>query len=260
MSQETVLITGASSGIGRALARQFAADGSRLVLTARREEMLRSLADELHTNHGTPATVIPLDLSETDAPGRLLEQVTNAGMQVDVLVNNAGFGQFGQFRDISVDRQLDMIQLNVAALVQTTHLFLPAMLERRNGVILNLGSTAAFQPGPNCAVYYATKAFVLSFSEALWSEVRGCGVHVACLCPGPTTTEFGEQSGMDKTRIFRLNSMHVDDVARAGFRAVRKRKRLVIPGLVNQILAGSVRFTPRRVILDVMQLLQPNPD
>jgi uncharacterized protein len=256
MSNETVLITGASSGIGRELARLFAADGAELILVARREHLLNELAVELRASHGAETTVIPLDLSRPDAPQQLHERLADEGREIDVLVNNAGFGQLGRFQEISLDRQLRMIQVNVASLMHLTHLFLPGMLERKRGAILNLGSTAAFQPGPNSAVYYATKAFVLSFSEALFSELKGTGVAVTCLCPGPTTTGFGDDSGMQQTRVFRLNSMPVEAVAQAGFRGVRRRKRLVIPGLWNRILSTSVRFTPRSAILEVMQFLQ----
>jgi len=257
MSREVVLITGASSGIGRELARLFAADGAELILTARRDERLRELAAELQQQHGTVSTIVPLDLSRSEAPRELVDQITAAGKQVDVLINNAGFGQMGPFVEISLERQLEMIRLNVSSLVALTHLLLPGMLQRQRGAVLNLGSTAAFQPGPNVNVYYATKAFVLSFSEALWKELRGTGVCVTCLCPGPTRTEFGDESAMHDTPVFKHNAMRVEDVARAGFRGVRRRKRLVMPGFVNRLLSFSVRLTPRSVILDVMTMLQP---
>ncbi|WP_437221772.1 SDR family NAD(P)-dependent oxidoreductase [Planctomicrobium sp. SH661] len=257
MSTEVVLITGASSGIGRELARLFAADGAELILSARREERLVELAEQLKRAHGTVSTIIPLDLGQPDAAQELFDKVQAAGKQVDVLINNAGFGQLGQFWEIPLPRQLNMIQLNISALVALTHLFLPGMLQRKRGSILNLGSTAAFQPGPNVNVYYATKAFVLSFSEALWKELEGSGVCVTCLCPGPTRTEFGDESNMHDTPVFQHNAMRVEDVARAGFRGVRKKKRLVMPGLVNNLLSFSVRLTPRSIILSVMTLLQP---
>jgi len=256
-TREIVLITGASSGIGRELARMFAADGAELILTARREERLQELAAELQQRHGTISTLIPLDLGQPEAPEELFRQVTAAGKQVDVLVNNAGFGQMGSFVDIPLARQLTMIDLNISALVALSHLFLPGMLARKRGSILNLGSTASFQPGPNVNVYYATKAFVLSFSEALWKELKGTGICVTCLCPGPTRTEFGDESAMHDTPVFKHNAMRVEDVARAGFRGVRKRKRLVIPGLMIRLLSFSVRLTPRPAILDVMTFLQP---
>lgn len=258
MSQDTVLITGASSGIGWELAKQFAADGSKLILVARRAEKLKELADELRKAHGTECVIIPMDLVEENAALQLRQSVVDGGHTVDVLVNNAGFGQLGLFEEIPLERQTSMIQLNIAVLMQLTHLFLP-MLEQRKGSVLNIGSTASFQPGPNCAVYYATKAFVLSFSEAIFAELQGKGVSVTCLCPGPTKTGFGADSDMEETPVFKYNSMHVKDVARAGFLGVRKRKRLVMPGLVNNLLAFSVRLTPRSLILKVMELMQPAP-
>lgn len=259
MSNETVLVTGASSGIGLELARLFAADGAELILVARRTELLNQLAEELHTNHGTTSTVISLDLSEPDAPQRLYDEVTAAQKQVDVLVNNAGFGQLGRFVDVPLERHLSMIQVNIAALTHLTYLFLPQMRERRQGAILNLGSTAAFQPGPNSAVYYATKAYVLSFSEALSTELRRSGVSVTCLCPGPTRTGFGEDSDMEKTLIFRVNSMSVASVARAGYRGVRRRRRLVMPGIMNNLLSAGVRISPRYLTLLIMRRLQRIP-
>jgi len=257
MGKDVVLITGASSGIGRELARLFAADGADLILTARREDRLTALADELQQRYGTVSHIVPLDLTQPSASQELFEKVQATGLRVNILINNAGFGQLGPFVDIPLQRQLDMIQLNVTSLVALTHLFLPGMLEQKKGSVLNLASTAAFQPGPNVNIYYATKAFVLSFSEALWKELQGTGVCVTCLCPGPTRTEFGDESSMHDTPVFKFNAMSVEAVARAGYKGVRKRKRLVMPGLRNQLLSFSVRLTPRPVILDVMTMLQP---
>lgn len=254
---ETALITGASSGIGWELAKLLAADGCRLVLVARRTDRLQQLAAELARDHRTECLVIPLDLTQPDAPAQLVAAVAERGWDVDILVNNAGFGQLGRFAEISRERQLDMIQLNIKTLVDLTHRFLPGMQARRRGRVLNVGSTASFQPGPNCAVYYATKAFVLSFSEAISEEAQGTGVTVTCLCPGPTRTEFGEESDMHSTPVFRFNAMSVEAVAKAGHRGLRRGARLVMPGLKNNLLSFSVRLTPRPVILKVMQLLQP---
>ncbi len=254
---ETVLITGASSGIGLELAKLFAADGSRLILAARNADRLRQLADELTSKHGTECHVIPVDLTQLDGPGQLMDEVDRLGLTVDVLVNNAGFGQYGHFADIPMQRQLEILDVNNRALVELTHRVLTGMLERRRGSILNLGSTASFQPGPHSAVYYATKAFVLSFSEALWAETHRHGVCVSCLCPGPTRTGFGADSDMDQTPVFKYNSMRVDDVAKAGHRAVRMRKRLVIPGWVNWMLAFGTRLPHRRHMLWIMEQLQP---
>lgn len=249
---ETVLITGASSGIGKALAETFAADGSRLILVARSHDKLEALAADLKTRHGIDVLVISQDLSCAGAAVEVFRKIREAGWPVDVLVNNAGFGEHGRFQDISIERQLAMVQLNVGALLDLTHLVLPQMIERRRGAILNLGSTAAFQPGPYAAVYFATKAFVLSFSDALWEEVRHFNVGVTCLCPGPTQTNFGNDSGMNQTRIFRLTSMDPLEVARAGHRAVRRGRRRVIPGLLNKLTAFATRFVPRGALIRVL--------
>ncbi|MCA8999422.1 MAG: SDR family oxidoreductase [Planctomycetaceae bacterium] len=259
MSAETVLVTGASSGIGWELAKLFAADGANLILVARSQDKLEQLAQEVHQQHGVSATVLPRDLSVPGAAQSLIEDISGQGLTVDTLVNNAGFGQMGRFATIDPKRHRDMMQLNMQVLTELSQLFLPGMLERNRGGILNLGSTAAFQPGPNSAVYYATKAYVLSLTEALHYELRNTNVKVTCLCPGPTRTGFGEDSGMESTRVFRWNSMSVEKVARMGHRGFRKGKRLVMPGLINRILAASVRFTPRPIILDVMSYLQPIP-
>lgn len=256
-SKETVLITGASSGIGLELAKLFAADGSQLILAARSADKLQQLAEELNATHGTQSHVIPVDLAKPEGPGALMEQIDALGLAVDVLINNAGFGQYGHFANIPMQRQLEILDVNNRALVELTHRVLTGMLERRSGSILNLGSTASFQPGPNSAVYYATKAFVLSFSEGLWAETRKQGVCVSCLCPGPTRTGFGADSDMDQTPVFKYNSMRVEDVAKAGHRAVRKRKRLVIPGWVNWLLAFGTRLPHRRHMIWIMEQLQP---
>ncbi len=257
MAAETVLITGASSGIGLELAKRFAADGSDLILVARRTDRLVELAHLLKEQHGVVATILSYDLSQPDAPQKLVDEIHALGKHVDILINNAGFGQLGEFTTISLERQLNMIQLNISVVVALTHLLLPGMKERKKGAVLNIGSTASFQPGPNVAVYYATKAFVLSFSEALWKELLGTGVTVSCLCPGPTKTEFGNESAMHDTPVFKHNAMNVEEVAQKGYQAIRRRKRLVIPGIVNNILATSVRFTPRAMLLEVMSKLQP---
>ena len=183
---ETVLITGASSGIGRELAQQFARDGADLVLIARSEDRLRELAGQLAAQYGVTAQVLPADLSRPGGPDQIVQTLAQQQTDVDVLVNNAGFGAHGPVAGIGVQRQLEMIEVNVAALTRLTALLLPGMLERHRGGILNVASTAAFQPGPNSAVYYATKAYVLSFTEALAEEVRGSGVRVSCLAPGGT--------------------------------------------------------------------------
>jgi short-subunit dehydrogenase len=242
---EAVLITGASSGIGRELARLFASDGADLVLIARSEGRLRELADELADKYGTVAQVVPADLSRPASPGEIAEALTQRHIEVDVLVNNAGFGAHGPIAEIGIERQLEMIEVNVAALTRLTALLLPGMLERHRGTILNVASTAAFQPGPYQAVYCATKAYVLSFSEALAEEVRGSGVRVSCLAPGATDTGFAAQADTLGTRLFRRGVMDAGRVARAGHDGMRRGRTLVIPGLRNRARAFSVRLAPR---------------
>src|SRR5215510_6158039 len=253
---ETVLITGASSGIGRELARQFAGDGADLVLVARSEDRLRELAGELAADYGVTAQVLHADLARPGSPDLIMQTLAQRHIDVDVLVNNAGFGARGPVAGIGVGRQLDMVEANVAALTRLTALLLPAMLQRRRGGILNVASTAAFQPGPNSAVYYATKAYVLSFTEALAEEVRGSGVRVSCLAPGPTDTGFAARAGMQGTRLFRRGAMNAGRVARAGHDGLRRGKTLVVPGVRNRALAFSVRLSPRALVAKVAAYLQ----
>jgi len=252
-SRPVALVTGASAGIGREIARLLAADHD-LILTARREPELRSLAAEL-----APAVcyVFPTDLADPAAPRALFEAVSRAGLSVEVLVNNAGFGDLGPFAEADLGKLLRMIQVNVTALTELTGLFLPGMRSRGRGRILNVGSVAGFQPGPYMAVYYATKAFVNSFSEALWSELRGSGVTVSCLAPGPTRSEFAAASGMAATRVFTLGPVaDTRPVAEAGVRALRRGQRLVITGWRNRLLLFAERFVPRGVVLAVVKWMQ----
>ncbi len=255
MSMETVLVTGASSGIGRELARCFAADGSRLVLVARKGGALESLASELRQVHKIQAQVVTADLARPDAPARLLEHLRFAGLKVDVLVNNAGFGAQGRFVDLSLDRQLRMLQVNVTSLVHLTRLLLPNMVDRRRGGLLNVASTAAFQAGPGMAVYYATKAFVLSFSEALAEELRGTGLTVTALCPGPTATNFMVAANAQGSRLSRMSAMSAETVAEIGHRAFRSGRVVAVAGLRNRLMACSVRFAPRSVVRRIVKYL-----
>ena len=251
-----MLITGASSGIGRELARLFAGDGADLVLVARSEDRLRELAGELAAECGVTVEVVPADLSRPGSPDQIVATLAQRHIDVDVLVNNAGFGARGPVAGIGVARQLEMVQVNVAALTRLTALLLPGMLERRRGGILNVASTAAFQPGPNSAVYYATKAYVLSFTEALAEEVRGSGVRVSCLAPGATDTGFAAQAGAAGSRLFRRGVMDAGRVARAGHDGLRRGKTLVIPGLRNRALAFGVRLSPRVLATKISGYMQ----
>ncbi len=245
MQPETVLITGASSGIGRELVRCFAAERSRLVLVARRGQALDSLAAELRQASSIDAQVLVADLARPEAAAQIFSRLEQDAVEVDVLVNNAGFGAQGLFARLPVERQLEMVQLNVLTLTHLTRLFLPGMIARRRGGILNVASTAAFQPGPHMAVYYASKAFVLSFSEALSEELAGTGVTVTALCPGPTATGFGEAAQMRRTPLFGLLTMSAPRVARIGHRGFRRGRALVIPGVRNRLLTFAVRLAPR---------------
>ena len=244
----TVLITGASSGIGEAMARQLARDGAHLLLTARSEEQLERLADEFR-GIGAQAEVFAHDLGEPGAAQTLYERITEAGHSPDVLINNAGFGKLGEFVEFDAATSENMITLNVTNLVALTRLCLPDMLHRGTGGVLNVASTAAFQPVPYFAVYGATKAFVLSFSEALSAEVAGSGVHVTCLCPGPTSTGFG-----DRADIGNLGGGRAVDtpekVARIGLEALLENERTQVVGAVNTAVAFATRFAPTKLILE----------
>jgi short-subunit dehydrogenase len=245
----TALITGASGGIGYELAKLFARDHHNLVLVARSGDKLTEIASELERDFSVSVRPIALDLTEPPAPQFLFDQLQREGIAVDFLVNNAGYGKLGRFAEVPMEESLGQIQLNITALTALTNLFLGPMLERRSGRIMNVASTAGFQPGPLMAVYYASKAYVISFSEAIANELAGSGVTVTCLCPGATDTGFARRAGNDQTRLFRqVPPMDAKTVARDGYRAMMKGATLVIPGLRNWLVAESVRFAPRKVV------------
>ena len=250
------LITGASFGIGLELARIFAREGYGLVLVARSADKLRQLAAELEKAHGTRSLILATDLTDPGAAAYLLDQTTRADIQLDVLVNNAGFGQYGSFAENDLEQCLQQIQLNVTTLTHLTRLYLPAMIERRSGRILNVASTAAFQPGPLMAVYFATKAYVLHFYEALSNELQGSGVTVTCLCPGATATEFHKRAKATGMRMLRMGSMDARTVAEDGYRAMIVGKPVVISGFKNWLVAQSVRFSPRRLVTAIARKIQ----
>jgi len=254
--RKTALITGASFGIGTEFARIFAREGYNLVLVARSADKLRQLASELEKAHGTRSLILAADLSEPGASAYVLDQTTRADIQVDVLVNNAGFGQYGLFAVNDLEECLRQIQLNVTTLTHLTRLYLPAMIERKNGGVLNVASTAAFQPGPLMAVYFATKAYVLHLSEALTNELDGTGVTVTCLCPGATTTEFHKRANATGMRLLKMGSMDANTVAEDGYRAFVAGKPLVISGFKNWLVAQSVRFSPRRLVTAIARKTQ----
>ena len=244
------MITGASGGIGLELARIFAEQGYALVLVARKRERLEEIAVELRP---TPVQVLAKDLALVGAAEGIHREVP----KVDVLVNNAGYGVYGPFVKTPLDDELGMLQLNMTALVVLTKLYLPAMVAAKNGKILNVASTAAFQPGPLMALYYATKAFVLSFSEAIGNELEGTGVTVTALCPGPTATGFQARTKLEKSRLIkRMKVMDARTVAEAGYRGLMAGKPVVIPGLMNKLLAQSVRFSPRSMVTKIARMMQ----
>lgn len=254
---QTALVTGASAGIGVDLAECFARDGYNVILTARREGALREVADRLANAHAIRATPIAADLGTTGGGQGLAEGIRKKGLPVDVVVNNAGYGQAGAFNGSDAAAQLGMIDLNVRALVELTHIYWPTIMAGKRGGVLNVASTAAFQPGPLMAVYYASKAFVLSFSEALWEEARDTGVKVSCLCPGPTVSEFRERAGTGRTRLSRAGTpMSSKSVARLGYDAWQDNKRVEITGMRNRITASFVPFLPRTTVLRIVRNLQ----
>lgn len=253
--RKTALITGASFGIGLELARIFAREGHNLVLVARSGDKLRQLAGELEKTHGARSLILAADLTEPGAPAYVFDQTTRSGI-VDVLVNNAGFGQYGFFAENDLEECLRQIQLNVTTLTHLTRLYLPEMIERKCGYILNVASTAAFQPGPLMAVYFATKAYVLHFSEALANELAGTGVIVTCLCPGATATEFHKRANATAMNLLQFGTMDARTVAEDGYRALMEGKPVVISGFKNWLIAQSVRFSPRRLATAIARKTQ----
>ncbi len=250
------VITGASSGIGAELARVFAARGYPLVLTARRHERLEALGQEIGRTYGVPVEIMALDLGDREAPQDLNEMLQERGIAVHTLVNNAGFGLRGHFATLPHERQMAMIDLNVTALASLCRLMLPGMIERRRGGILNVASIAAFQAGPYMAVYYATKAFVLSLSEALHDEAKPHGVTVTALCPGPTESEFSETAGLKDSRLFSAGVMSSAEVARMGVQGYEAGRAIVIPGLANRAGSFGAKLMPRFVSRRIAGLLQ----
>lgn len=254
----TVLITGASQGIGFAIAKLFAKDNYSLILVARDKENLKKAADGLRSEFNCTVETIAIDLSRYDAANEIVNQLKNEKTDVDILVNNAGFGTYGEFVHANLENQRAQIQVNIMTLTLLTRLLLEPMVKRGHGKILNVASTAAFLPGPLMAVYYATKAYVLSFTQALSEELKGTGVTVTVLCPGPTKTGFSQRAGISSTRLFdkSRNIMKAQDVALAGYKGLMSGKRMVIPGLFNRIGVTAVGFVPKVITLKVMKYLQ----
>jgi hypothetical protein len=252
----TALITGASSGIGLELARIFAANGHHVVLVARSEGSLRALAEELQTP-GVRAHVIVADLSASGAAKAVVDRVRELGLEIDALVNNAGHGAYGPFLETSLDAVLSMIQVNIGALTELTKRLLPPMVAQKRGRILNVASTAAFFPGPLMAVYYATKAYVLSFSEAIANELEGTGVTVTALCPGPTASGFQAAARMEESKLAAGRKLQTSrEVAEAGYEAMMRGARVYVPGLSNKLTVQLPRVFPRGAIAKVVRFVQ----
>jgi short-subunit dehydrogenase len=252
----TALITGASSGIGLELARLFARDGYQLIMVARDTPRLAQAQAEVAALGGSVIS-LPQDLAQPGAAAEIGRALARQLVDVDVLVNNAGFGVFGPFGRTELAAERELLLVNVVALTELTKLMLSGMLERRRGRILNVASTASFLPGPYMACYYASKAYVLSFSEAVANELRGSGVSVTALCPGPTATDFHRRAGMERTRLMNGRmTMGAEDVARAGYRGLMSGKAVVIPGFWNRFLALLVRLLPREMVTQTVRRIQ----
>lgn len=249
MTDKTALITGASSGIGLELSKLFARDGYSLVLVARSTHKLESLAAELKREFGVAVIILTADLSQSGAAKHIFEAVHARGIHIQSLVNNAGFGIHKPLAETDPDENIQMLQVNIAALTELTRLFLPGMLEQKDGRILNVGSTGSFGPSPYMAAYCASKAYVLSFSEGLAEELRGTGVTVTALCPGVTPTGFQERAQVGNMPLVRYGVVSAEKVAAAGYNAMRRGKLRVVPGFANQLLVLVMSLTPRTILL-----------
>lgn len=256
----TAVITGASSGIGLELAKVFAKDKINLILIARSEDKLKDLAANLRNDFGVTVNVLAKDLSNYNVAREIFDWCNQNNITADYLVNNAGVGDFSFFAESEWQKQEQMINLNVTALTYLTHLFLPGMVQRKSGKIMNVASTAAFQPGPAMSVYFATKAFVLHFSEAIADELQGTGVTVTALCPGATESGFQSAAAMDNSKLFKGKQVPSSKVvAEYGYSAMQRGKRVAIHGMMNYIMANSVRFAPRNLVTKIARYMQGNP-
>lgn len=253
---QTVLITGASSGIGLELTKLFAKDGYSLLLVAHDEDRLQATAAQMTADFKVEAQTLALDLSAPTAPQQVFDWTQKLAKQVDILVNNAGFATYGFFAEIEREKDMNMLRVNVLTLTELTKLFLPGMLERKQGKILNLASTAAFLPGPLMAVYYASKAYVLSFSEALSNEVAGTGVTVTALCPGPTNTGFVKRAALENSKLFKKDVMGPQFVAKVGYDGLMAGKSVVVAGLRNYLGTLGSRLVPRALAAKIARMAQ----
>ncbi|MFW6288054.1 MAG: SDR family NAD(P)-dependent oxidoreductase [bacterium] len=252
---KTVLITGASSGIGMEFSRLFASEGYDLILVARRENILKELSRELIKGYKIRVSILSVDLSLETAAEDIFEEIKDRGLSVDILINNAGLSIYGGFSKTDLEDELNLIKVNMISLTKLTKLAVREMLKKGSGKILNIGSTASFGPGPLNAIYCASKAYVLSFSEAIAKELEDTDISVTTLCPGATETEFAENAGITETRLFKSSTMSAKKVVRVGYKAMLRGKRIVIPGLYNKILIFSIRFIPRLMVLNISKRL-----
>lgn len=256
---KAALITGASAGLGKEFAWLFAADGHDVVLVARRKEKLDELAKEIQAKHANvKAHVVAEDLASPGASERIVKALGDLGVEIEFLVNNAGFGGTGPFAESDLGRQLEMVQVNVTVLITLTRLLLPAMIARQSGRILNIGSTAGFVPGPYMSVYYASKAFVNSFTEALSVELAGTGVTTTVSCPGATATEFAAVAGNDKSALFKSGVATAAEVAKDGYEAMKRGEVLAVVGASNKMKIASLRFAPRGIVRNMTAKLNQN--
>ncbi len=254
---KTALITGASSGIGLELAHVFAQNQTDLVLVARSEKALQNLATTLQNKHNIKVNVLALDLSLPDSAQTVYKYTQSNGINVDYLINNAGFGDYGMFAESNWDKQSQMINLNILTLTHLTHLYLPGMINRKHGKIMNVASTASFQPGPTMSVYFASKAFVLHFSEAIANELEGTGVTVTALCPGPTASGFQDAADLNESKLVKGRKLpDAKSVAIYGYKAMMKDKTVAIHGTMNAIMANAIRFTPRFLVVKMARMVQ----
>jgi short-subunit dehydrogenase len=251
---KNALITGASSGIGYEIAKLFAGDKCNLILVARRENKLKQLAREMESQYNTKTLIFCKDLSIPDSAQEIYDFIKQNDISVDYLVNNAGFIVYGSFSETDWTKEMQEIQVNLVALTQLTKLFLPEMLSRNSGKIMNIGSTGSFCPGPLNAVYSATKSYVLSLSEAIAEEIKGSGVTITTLCPGATKTEFAERANIGRTLIHTFGAMEAGRVAEIGYKALMRGKRIVVPGTFNKMMIFSIRFAPRVIVPKVVRL------
>ncbi len=253
---ETVLITGATTGIGYELARLFAMNGYNLVIIARNRAQLERLQKQWENEFSVKIHVIVKDLSKQSAIEEIMDSLEEHNIDIDILINNAGFGLFGPFIETPIEQELEMIQVNIVALTYLTKCLIPKMLRKKRGKILNVASIAAFQSGPLMSVYYATKAYVLSFSEALTNELAEHGILVSVLCPGPTHTQFEKRANLEQSKLFQRNVMNPEEVAKIAFRQFMKGKTMIVPGATNWILVRSTRLLPRKMVTGIVRKIQ----